>query len=54
MKTDFGDINKVPVRSVWQNEQYNFTPWLAEPANIAGLASAIGLELEVENVEVAV
>ena len=54
MKTDFGDINKVQVRSVWQNEQYNFTPWLAEPANIAGLASAIGLELEVENVEVAV
>lgn len=53
-KTEFGDIKKVDVKSIWQNEQYNFTPWLAEEENIAELAFALGLELEVENVEVAV
>lgn len=52
--TGFGDIKKVNVRSVWKNEQYDFTPWLAEEENIAQLASALGLELEVEGCEVAV
>jgi len=53
-KTEFGDIKKVEVRSIWQNEQYNFTPWLAEEENIGKLASALGVELEVEGAEVAV
>ena len=52
--TDFGAIKKVDVKSVWKNEQYNFTPWLAEEDNMVQLASALGLELEVEGVEVAV
>lgn len=52
--TDFGEIKRVAVKSIWENEQYNFTPWLAEESNIAALASALGLELEVENVEAAV
>ena len=51
---EFGDIKTVNVRSVWKNEQYNFTPWLAEEDNMAQLATALGLELEVEGVEVAV
>lgn len=51
---DLGAIEKVNVRSVWENEQYNFTPWLAEKTNMDELARALGLELEVENVEVAV
>lgn len=51
---DFGDIKKVDVKSIWRNEQYNFTPWLAEEDNMAQLVSALGLELEVEGVEVGV
>ena len=52
--TDSGAIEKVSVRSIWKNEQYKFTPWLAEEDNMAQLATALGLEHEVEGVEVAV
>lgn len=53
-KSNFGEIKKVNVRTVWENEQYDFTPWLAEEENMAQLATALGLELEVEGHEVAV
>lgn len=29
-----GRIEKVDIRSQWQNEEYDFTPWLAKEANI--------------------
>ncbi len=54
MSESLGNIAAVSVRNVWQNEQYDFTPWLAEEENIKLLGEAIGLELEVENTEVAV
>jgi hypothetical protein len=47
-----GKIESVALRSVWKNEAYDFTPWLAE--NIELLADAIGVELEVEDIEVTV
>ncbi len=34
-KIDFGNIKKVDVKSVWKNEQYDFTPWIAEEENMA-------------------
>ncbi|MFC1652834.1 DUF4268 domain-containing protein [Planctomycetota bacterium] len=54
METNFGAFKKVSIQTAWPHEQYNFTPWLAEDKNMALLAQAIGLELEVENIEVQV
>jgi len=49
-----GKLNKPDVRDVWGNEAADFTPWLAQDENIAQLADALGLEMEVENTEVPV
>lgn len=54
MTLAIGEIKQVNVRKLWKHEQYDFTPWLAEDENIARLAEAIGLELEVEGTEIAV
>jgi hypothetical protein len=54
MSEGLGSIAPVDVRKVWENEQFHFTPWLARPENAGLLSRAIGLELEVENIEVAV
>lgn len=47
MKNSLGTIQAVDIRSVWGSEANDFTPWLAEPENVALLARAIGLDLEV-------
>lgn len=44
-----GKLQKVELRNVWETEDRDFTPWLAE--NIKILADKIGLDLEVEAVE---
>lgn len=49
---DFGDIEKVDARSIWNHEAHDFTPWLAE--NIGRLGEALGLELELSEREAAV
>ena len=49
-----GDLEKLPrekLREVWPDEAANFTPWLAEPHNLALLGRALGLELELDSVE---
>jgi len=48
---DLGELKSVPARIKWSKEAYEFTPWLAQ--NIVRLNNAIGIELEVENTEVA-
>lgn len=48
---DLGQLRNVSPRQKWNNEARDFTPWVAE--NIALLNQALGLELEVENIEVA-
>ena len=53
MSTELGAIKKIDVRSIWPHEASDFTPWLAKETNIGQLSAAIGLELEVENTEVA-
>lgn len=49
---ELGILKVVPPRQKWLSEARDFTPWLA--ANIGELNSALGLELEVERMEVAV
>lgn len=49
---ELGILKNVPVRQKWTKEAKDFTPWLAK--NISELNDALGLELEVENIEVAV
>lgn len=47
-----GRIEKVDIRSQWQNEEYDFTPWLAKEPNIQILAEEVGLDLEIQDIEV--
>lgn len=48
---ELGSLRLIQARMKWSSEARDFTPWLAE--NIDTLNSALGLELEVENIEVA-
>ena len=44
-----GRLKKVKdLRTCWNSENLDFTPWLAQPENIQLLGDTIGLELEVE------
>ncbi|MBC8392314.1 MAG: DUF4268 domain-containing protein, partial [Deltaproteobacteria bacterium] len=49
-----GQIKKVGVHHIWEKEASDFTPWLARDENIVRLGKAIGLELEVDQVEASV
>ena len=50
-KPALGTLSRVEVRDHWPNEAADFTPWLAEEANIARLGEALGLNLTVVDVE---
>jgi hypothetical protein len=54
MTSQLGKLETADPRKLWANESADFTPWLARPENIAELGEALGIELEVENTEVAV
>ena len=43
-----GRLDRVPVREIWADEARDFTPWLAQPENIALLGEVVGMQLEVE------
>jgi hypothetical protein len=47
-------ISVVGPRTVWRGEASEFTPWLAEPDNIALLGEAVELDLEYQAQEQAV
>jgi len=49
---ELGILKTMTPRKKWNHEERDFTPWLAE--NINELSKAVGIELEVENIEVAV
>ena len=40
-----GKVEKVDLKTIWENESYNFTPWLAQKENLELLVDAIGIEL---------
>lgn len=48
---DLGILKIITPRKKWNHEERDFTPWLAE--HIDDLSKAVGIELEVENIEVA-
>lgn len=50
-KFNLGKIEKVDLRDIWETEDKDFTPWLAEDKNISQLGDAIGIDLEVESQE---
>ncbi len=47
-KLSLGRLEKVDLRTYWEREDTDFTPWLAEEDNIKLLSESIGLDLEVE------
>ena len=44
--TQLARLKAVPLRDVWPGEAADFTPWLAEPANLKLLSETLGIELE--------
>lgn len=49
-----GRLERVDLRNIWASEATDFTPWLARPENLAVLAEALGIDLELEAQEKAV
>lgn len=47
-----GKLTEVDVRDLWKHEQYDFSEWLAKPANIEYLNEILGLTLSDVNKEV--
>ncbi len=45
MEIKLGKIEKVELRDIFKNEEYDFTPWLAKPENLSILADVIGIEI---------
>lgn len=43
---DIGRLEPIPLGTVWPNEEYDFTPWLAKQDNLEILGDALGMSLE--------
>src|SRR5258708_36431009 len=54
MSAVLGELKQKTLRTVWGHEEMDFTPWLAQAANIERLSEAIRLDLQVERTEVRV
>ena len=48
---DLGRLEKISLRQAWPDEAQNFTPWLAEDANLVLLGETLGIQMQVEAVE---
>jgi len=51
---ELGTIQEVPLRKVWENEERDFTPWLAKQENLDMLGEEIGISLVEPKCEVRV
>jgi hypothetical protein len=54
MSKTLGDIKRLDVRTAWEHEAVDFTPWLAKEENLKQLGDELGFELELEGTEVSV
>ncbi|HRK22486.1 MAG TPA: DUF4268 domain-containing protein [Fimbriimonadaceae bacterium] len=48
---NLGRLKRVDLRNVWQKEDRDFTPWLAQKVNLELLGEAIEIELDLETTE---
>ena len=48
MTIELGNMKPVDPRSVWKNEAYNFTPWIAE--NIEQIGNELSMDLEIRGI----
>jgi len=46
-----GKIERVDLRTVWNNEATDFTPWLSKPENLEALSETLGMDLETTGTE---
>jgi hypothetical protein len=51
---NLGRLERVELREFWKDEARDFTPWLAKDENLEILAEAMGIEIELEDTDVAV
>lgn len=45
MDIKLGKLEEVPIRDIWEHEQYDFSAWLAKPENIKELGDTLSLSL---------
>lgn len=54
MTLKLGQLKNLTLKSVWSHEERDFTPWLAEESHMAALSEAIGMDLQLDRIEVPV
>ncbi len=54
MNLKLGQLKKLKLRSVWNHEERDFTPWLSEEGHLSALSDALGMDLQLERIEVPV
>jgi hypothetical protein len=54
MNVKLGSLKYLKLNAVWPHEERDFTPWLAQQENLAALSKAVGLDLQLERIEVPV
>ncbi len=46
MTLKLGQLKNLKLKSVWNHEEHDFTPWLAEESHLSALSDAIGMGLQ--------
>lgn len=49
-----GKLKKVELRTIWKNEEYDFSKWMSEQKNLQLLSDEIGVQLVIKDTEVSV
>lgn len=54
MSLKLGELKNLKLQEVWDHEERDFTPWLAQEENLAALSRATGLDFQLDRAEVPV